>query len=610
MKKRINVQFKLVWAMMILALLKEILFITLMYSSNADVPRGFLENNFVILVQIFIIILIFAPGLFFKNKGRNIYSIVIATLFSLFLLADLWCYRGTWDLYGLKYIFFDGLFNKFNRSLINPCAIDILFVIDLPILYYILWRKNKSTYKSMYSNERIREKSRLFRCIKAIANIAICIIFFGVSQYLIQVKDMSKGKYTLFTTYWSPHSAIKSLGPVGYHVMEIQNTLSKISKKQDSSEISQAKEWIKENDENLPNNKYYSTFKGKNVVFVQLESFEQFILKRDVLGQEITPNLNKLAKNSLNFTNIYEQNNAGNSIDCDFLVNSSVFTLGTSITGLTHEETKFQGALPRILAKAGYTTATGKAERGLDWNWGEVHGNGFGVQKMWDEKDYVIDDYVGFGLSDKSVFNQFRQKIETLKKPFSAFTVTLTTHGPFDLDGDKLKELKLPKDLDENYLGKYFQAVHYTDKQLGQFVSDLDKDGLLDDTVIVLYGDHGGVHKYYNESIQNMNLEGTWWKEYNHKIPLMIYSKGFEGKDFNAAGGQVDIYPTLAYLLGIDKQEYKDYVMGRNLVNTKRTATVTKDNVIKGTPSSKQEEDHLLNAYNVGRIIIENNMFK
>ncbi|GKX67780.1 LTA synthase family protein [Inconstantimicrobium mannanitabidum] len=609
MIRKIDLKFKLAWGMMILAFLKDILFISLMYSSNADIPKGVTESNFTTLVQIFIILIIFAPGLFFKEKGRDTYSIIILTVFSAFLLIDLWCYRGTWDLYGLKYIFFDNLFNKFHRSLVNPCMIDILFVFDLPIFYYMFIKKYKYKGNTIFRGSSSYEKSALIRIIKGSVTLVFSIAFILVAQYLVQVKDISKGKYTLFTVYWSPHSAIKSLGPVGYHINEISSTLQKLSKKENATDIAKAKQWIQANAENLPDNEYYSMFKGKNVVFIQLESFEQFILNQKVYGQEITPNLNRLMKNSLNFNNIYEQNNAGNSIDCDFLVNSSVFTLGTSITGLTHEEVKFEGALPRILERAGYTTATGKVERGLDWNWGEVHGNGFGVQNLWDEKDYIIDDYVGFGLSDKSVLNQFRKKIETLKQPFSAFTVTLTTHGPFDMT-DNMKGLKLPKNLDDNMLGKYFQGVHYTDEQLGQFVNDLDKDGLLENTVIVMYGDHGGVHKYYNDQIQSMNLEGDWWRNYDHKIPFMIYSKGLKSKTFDSPGGQADFYPTLAYVLGLDKKQYQQYVMGRSLVNTKRTATVIAGNQIKGTPSTQEEKEHLLNAYDVGRIIIENNMFK
>ena len=605
MKNRIKMNIACLWLIFFVAFLKNMLFIGLMYSSNADSVRG-ISNWFVIMVQLFIIALIFAPALFFRNKGKILYCIIIDTIFSILLILDIWYYRASWTLYSFKYLFFDGMFNVFNRSLINPCPVDLLFIIDLPVIYFILYKKLKNG--SFKDNENTG-RPVVIRIIEGVTAIALIIVFFVVTQYEVEVKQVGNGKYNLADTYWSPHAEIKEMGPLGFHFLEARKTMSKVSRKQNKTEIAKAEQWIKDNDENLPDNKYFGMFKGKNVIFLQLESYEAFVLNQKVNGQEITPTLNKLMKNSINFTNIYEQNNGGNSIDCDIMVNASMYTLGQSITGLTNEEVVFKGALPRILGKYGYTTAATKAEKGLDWNWGELHKNAFGVQNLWDEKTYKIDELVGFGLSDKSVFNQFIQKIKTLKQPFSAFTVTLTTHGPFDLN-EELKELNLSKKLDENLLGKYFQAIHYSDKQLGKFVENLDKDGLLDNTVIVMYGDHGGVHKYYNDKIQDCGLEGDWWKPYDHKIPFMIYSKGFEGVNIDSYGGQTDFYPTIAYLLGIDKSEYQNYIMGRNLLNTKRTATIIKNNEIIGTPSSEAEKNHLLNAYDVGRIIIENNMFK
>ena len=80
-------------------------------------------------------------------------------------------------------------------------------------------------------------------------------------------------------------------------------------------------------------------------------------------------------------------------------------------------------------------------------------------------------------------------------------------------------------------------------------------------------------------------------------------------KVIEAHGGQVDLLPTICYLLGIDKEEYINTSMGRNLVNTNRDATIIKGNKIMGTISSEEEEDHLLNAYSVGKEIIEENYF-
>lgn len=586
--------------------LKNILFMGFMFSENANIFMG-MSNWFAVVLQIFITALIFAPALLFKKKGRYIYCILIDTIISVLFIIDLWYYRGSWTLYSLKYLYFDGLFNVFNRKLINPSFSDIFFIIDLPFFYRLFYKKSKSG--QLKNKEKFSIKSLLMRIGKSSIAIAVCIIFFITSQYAIETKGFGKGRYNLDDYYWSPHAEVKEVGPIGFHYIDTMKTLRKIKKEKNETEIEKAKKWIEDNDEKLPDNKYYGMFKGKNVIFLQLESYEEFILNKKVYGQEITPNLNRLMKNSINFTNIYEQNNGGNSIDCDVMVNASTYTLGSSITGLSHEETVYKGALPRVLANNGYTTVSTKAERGLDWNWGEIHKSGFGVQNLWDEKDYKMDDIVGFGLSDKSVLTQFREKLKTLKQPFSAFTVTITTHGPFTIT-DNLKELKLPEELNKNYLGNYFQALHYSDKQIGAFIDGLDKDGILDNTIVVLYGDHGGVHKYYNDKIQNMTVDGDWWREYNKKIPFMIYAKGFEGVNIDAAGGQTDFYPTIAYLLGIDKNQYKDYVMGRNLLNTKRTATVIKNNEIKGTPSSEEEKQHLLNAYDVGRIIIENNMFK
>jgi phosphoglycerol transferase MdoB-like AlkP superfamily enzyme len=181
----------------------------------------------------------------------------------------------------------------------------------------------------------------------------------------------------------------------------------------------------------------------------------------------------------------------------------------------------------------------------------------------------------------------------------------MSSHGPYNI-APKYRELNLPKEIDESYLGGYFESVHYTDKQLEMFFNKLNEEGILDNTMVVLYGDHTGVHKYYNDDIQNLSYDGDWWKEYDHKIPLIIYSKGIEHKLIEAPGGQIDIMPTTAYLLGVQDSKYKDYVMGRVLVNTNRNATIIKNNVIKGQVKDDKERDHLLEGYNIGSKIINN----
>ncbi|MDZ5038505.1 sulfatase-like hydrolase/transferase, partial [Clostridium perfringens] len=133
----------------------------------------------------------------------------------------------------------------------------------------------------------------------------------------------------------------------------------------------------------------------------------------------------------------------------------------------------------------GYNTILTHAERAGDWNWAEAGRSAAGYNEVWDIKKYKIDEYAGFGLSDRSLYTQFSEKISKLEEPFLAVVPTLTSHGPFDID-KKYRELNLPKELDENKLGGYFQSVNYADKQIGLFFKLLEQNNMLDNTIVVI----------------------------------------------------------------------------------------------------------------------------
>ena len=143
------------------------------------------------------------------------------------------------------------------------------------------------------------------------------------------------------STEWSPFAMMQNASPLGYHVYEGVVAVEKKNMKPNEDEMKQVDQWLEWNNQKLPDNKYKGIFKGKNVIFMQIESLENFVIGQKVYGQEITPNLNKLMKKSFYFDDIYEQNNAGNSIDCDMMINSGLLTLGDSITFLTHANVKY-----------------------------------------------------------------------------------------------------------------------------------------------------------------------------------------------------------------------------------------------------------------------------
>lgn len=582
--KNINIVNLTVFTMVI----KSIIFLTII-----SVVSSFFNISIIaIIFYIACIFIILSPAYLF-GKGQKVYCLVINTIFTVLLTGDLWYFRVNSSFLGLRHIIFNDLFNPFQKSLFQFKIFDLLLWIDIIIFLVLIIRKNRFMGKKSY--------------VKAFLTFSLGVIVVSSYYYAFDVKDITNGDTRLFKTEWSHYIEMKNLGPLAYHGFEINETLKKMNFKRNEEDIKDIESWLKYNNEDLESNEYKGIFKGKNIVFLQIESLENFVIGKKVLGQEIMPNLSALANNSLYFNNFYEQNNAGNSIDCDMMVNSSTLPLGDSITFLTHGEVKYN-SLPYILRKSGYYTVSTHAENGSDWNWGETHHNALMFNEQWDIKEYNRDEYAGFGLSDRTFLNQFYNKIKDLPEPFYGVLPTLTSHGPFDID-PKYRELNLPKELDENYLGGYFQSLHYTDKQIGMFISLLRNSGLLDNTVVVIYGDHGGVHKYYNDDIQHMKVEGDWWQNYEKKIPLIIYGQGIEGKKITAHGGQIDIMPTVAYLLGLNDDLYKGKVMGRILVNTKRDATVIKGNEIKGTTANDNEKEHLLKAYSIGEKIIKNRYY-
>lgn len=592
--KRINISaaIRIRIAVVFGILIKTLLFMALLESEGSKTLYwNYISFNFSLVYLAFIGV-VFSFGYLFSLKKQVKFYIAFNTFYSILLILDLWYFRVNKDFLGIKNIFFKETFNPMRQSLFRPELIDIVLIVDLLLLLVLV--------KKINLQDKVRSSKTRFGVVLATSIAAIY-----VSYYLINVVSLTRWDQKLFWYGWSPLMSIRAPGPLGYHGFEIYSTIEKLVHGTKENEVEEIKSWLSENKEELKDNEYKGLMKGKNVIFLQLESFENFVVNRSVNGKEITPFLNKLAREGLYFNNIYEQNNGGNSIDCDLMVNTSILPIGEDITATTYGEVVYPKSLPRVLKDEGYLTISTHGEVPGEFNWTELHRNGFGMETIWDLSQYVYDEGVGYGISDRSFLTQLADKLKDVKQPFYLHVPTMSSHGPYNI-AQKYRELNLPENIDKSYLGGYFESLHYTDKQLEMFFNKLEAEWLLDNTMVVLYGDHSGVHKYYNWEIQGLSYEGDWWKDYDHKVPLVIYSKNITPRLIEAYGGHTDIMPTTAYMLGVEDPKYRDYVMGRILVNTNRDATVTKNDMIQGNVKDTKEKDHLLKAYDIGSKIIKN----
>ncbi|PTR80198.1 sulfatase, partial [Bacillus anthracis] len=197
--------------------------------------------------------------------------------------------------------------------------------------------------------------------------------------YIIDIKGTIPGQSFLRLS-WAPFQTFSDMSPLGYHGFDLKYFVGR-NKELSDSDINDVQSWINNNKEDIPDNEYFGMIKGKNLIAIQVESLENFVINKKVYGQEITPTLNKLLSGSLYFDNIYEQNNSGTSSDCDLMVNTSIFPIRATSTFPTYPWTKYN-SLQNILNNEGYTTISTHAELPGSWNWAEPH-KSFGADKLW-----------------------------------------------------------------------------------------------------------------------------------------------------------------------------------------------------------------------------------
>lgn len=309
----------------------------------------------------------------------------------------------------------------------------------------------------------------------------------------------------------------------------------------------------------------FGELKGRNVFFIQLESFEDWVVNDKIGDQEITPNLNQLAEQGEYFNNYYSEIAEGNTADAEFSTMNSLYPLPDTVAFITKAQNQYY-ALPKLLDQNGYYTAVMHGDVATFWNRSNMY-PALGYDQQFSSTSYKITRPVGFdGLGDQDFFQQSMPFLKNLNQPFLATMITLSSHTPFTLPSD-LQTLNIPADSVLNQTQKeYVQSIHYTDQALGQFFDSLKQVGLYNNSIFVIYGDHNA-------------FIGTADSATNH-VPLVILAPGSNITGTNSEpGSHIDLYPTVADLLGITPPKN---VLGQDLFTTKTPVAVQR-NIGSGT---------------------------
>ncbi len=318
---------------------------------------------------------------------------------------------------------------------------------------------------------------------------------------------------------------------------------------------------------------HFGSAKGMNVIIVQMEAFQNFPIHLNLAQQEVTPVLNQLAKESYYFPYFYQQIGQGNTSDAEFMSNTSIYPTGTEpmSAGFGNRELS---SLPRLLHERQYNSATFHINDVTFWSRNLLY-PGLGFDHYYDKPFYINDLFNDFGASDEEMYRVGIEKMKEMasdKKPFYAQFVTTSSHAPFVIPEDQ-RRLTVPADMEGSQLGNYLTAVNYTDYALGKLIEQLKDNGLWDNTVLVAYGDHFGINPKETDGVEITAKLGIPYDNQisRFNIPLLIHvPKQKEGKVVELAGGQLDIMPTVANLMGVSLEDKKFTAFGRDLLNTDR----------------------------------------
>lgn len=389
-------------------------------------------------------------------------------------------------------------------------------------------------------------------------------VAFGAAFFVLTISLGLMKSVHLFSESYDREQVVKSLGPLNYHVYDIALNLGAPLQRLTTTEAEAVASIEYLQQEGSGHTNLFGIAEGRNVVLISLESTQGFVIDQGVNGEEITPFLNGLVKDSFYFNQIYDQTAQGKTSDAEFMMDTSLYPLASGSVFVRRPGNTFR-SLPDILNEEhNYYSATFHGNVDTFWN-RHVMYETLGYDRFFSEEDYTVteENSINYGLKDIPFFKQSAAYMENLPEPYYTKFLTLTNHFPFLLEEEDtfIDEAETEEDV----VNRYVTTVRYLDESLEIFFAKLKEKGLYEDTIFVLAGDHYGISEKYEDGLNELlGKEANTASRMEHKqIPLIIHIPGQKGETISTPGGQIDIRPTLLHLLGI--QTETRYSFGHNL---------------------------------------------
>ncbi len=546
-----------------------------------------------LLADLAVILFLGSFGYLIKPKNRFNYYFIVLFFYVGLCVANIIYYQFYTSFISVDLFATASMIGQVDDSLFAKMHIKhFAFLIFLVIFVLIHKYLKKNNYYEVLEEKETNIKYRTI----IIPLIILVILLLSVSIYDI-------GKYA---KKWNRENILRRYGMYVYTVTDlIQSIHPKIDNLYgyDESALAFRDYYSCRWDKEKIYNQYTNRFKDKNLLFIHMESIQTFLIDLKINDKEVTPFLNKLTKEGLYFNKFYPQISIGTSSDTEFTLLTGLMPSSSGTVFVNYYDRKYY-SMPEYFNKLGYYTFSAHANDADYWNRRVMHKQ-LGYQHFYAKDSFEIpedpnsDKFVGLGLSDKEFFNQFIPILKSITNEHEKYfgtVITLSNHSPFnDIEayGDfdvnmeysyvNAKGRRISGSspyLEDTTVGNYIKSSHYADSALKELFNSLEKEHLLDNTIIILYGDHearipkSDMELLYNYDPINDRIIDSEDEEYismeNYaydllkNTPFIIWSKEETfGQTIDTTMGMYDVLPTIANMFGFKEK----YSLGHDIFN-------------------------------------------
>lgn len=512
---------------------------------------------------------------FLKRKYANIIVCVLLFLLGILFTAQggMRNYLGTYmslgtasQAHAIEYFIGD-----FFTSL-NPWFYMLFIIPILYVLYFIFLDKK-------FIDKSLKYKYNVVRCITVFVTIITCGLYYGTINFsFMQDKMQIVSNKELYKNPSMQNIAVSQYGLLGYEFLDIKSLVIKHEQTAETFAKYEPKEvtnysrtiddtaWdaLQETETNkdyktlnsyfmskeiTSKNDYTGMFKGKNLIVLMIESGSN-VLKN---YPEYFPNFAKLYNNGWSWENAFSPRNSCSTGNNEMTGITSLYTINNTCTINTYKDNTYYESLFNLFNRANYHTSSYHDYTDHFYYRSIYHPN-MGSQNYYDVNK--------LGIKLGSEYQPWPSDVELIEKAvphfidedkYMAWLTTVSSHMTYknsSKTGDMYLDLYKDEDWDMT-AKRYMSKLKIVDNAIGELLQELEDNGKLEDTVIMLFADHYP-YGLSNDAFAQIAKYDTSSNGDTDRTPFIIYNPSLEAKKFDDYTTFVNILPTLANLFALD----------------------------------------------------------